>query len=144
MRKPAFCMCENKDADQLRSNCAADQRLCFRYTDSTISLLPKSEISPLAIFCVCTAWFVSDLVGDPEDRFSQNEAHIATASLSCVYFFPLCVRCYEYAKSFDIMLTRLYSFSLHFYADPVNCIVISKLKYLHAYRTLTSVRKMDK
>ena len=45
MRKPAFCICENKDADQLRSNCAADECLCFRYTDSTISLLPKSEIS---------------------------------------------------------------------------------------------------
>ena len=29
MRKPAFCICENKDADQLR-------------TDSTIPLLPKS------------------------------------------------------------------------------------------------------
>ena len=24
MRKPAFCICENKDADQLRSYCAAD------------------------------------------------------------------------------------------------------------------------
>ena len=23
VRKPAFCICENKDADQLRSNCAA-------------------------------------------------------------------------------------------------------------------------
>ena len=46
-RKPAFCICENKDADQLRRNCAADQRLCFRYTDSTIPLLPKSEISSL-------------------------------------------------------------------------------------------------
>ena len=45
--KPAFCMCENKDADQLRSDFEADQRLCFRYTDSTIPLLPKSEISSL-------------------------------------------------------------------------------------------------
>ena len=44
MRKPAFCICENKDADQLRSNCAADQRLCFRYTDSAIPLLPKCKI----------------------------------------------------------------------------------------------------
>ena len=44
MRKLAFCICENKDADQLRSNCAADQRLCFRYRDSTIPLLSKSEI----------------------------------------------------------------------------------------------------
>ena len=47
MRKPAFCICENKDADQLRGNREADQRLCFRYTDSTIPLLPKYEISSL-------------------------------------------------------------------------------------------------
>ena len=45
MRKPDFCLCENKGADQLRSNCEADQHLCFRYTDSTICLLPYSEIS---------------------------------------------------------------------------------------------------
>ena len=47
MRKPAFFICENKDADQLRGNREADQRLCFRYTDSAIPLLPKSEISSL-------------------------------------------------------------------------------------------------
>ena len=47
MRKPAFCKCENKDADQLRGNRKADQRLCFRYTDSTIPLLPIYEISGL-------------------------------------------------------------------------------------------------
>ena len=42
--KTDFCICENKDADQLRSNCAADQRLCFRNTDGTIPLRSKSEI----------------------------------------------------------------------------------------------------
>ena len=47
MRKPDFCLCENKDAHQLRGNREADQRLCFRYTDSTIPLLSKSEISSL-------------------------------------------------------------------------------------------------
>ena len=47
MRKPTICICENKDADQLRGNREADQRLCFRYIDSTIPLLPKSEISSL-------------------------------------------------------------------------------------------------
>ena len=47
MRKTAFYICENKDADQLRGNREADQRLCFRYMDSTIPLLPKSEISSL-------------------------------------------------------------------------------------------------
>ena len=49
MRKLAFCIYENKDAaDQLHSNCASDQRLCFSYTDSTIPLFPKSEISSIS------------------------------------------------------------------------------------------------
>ena len=47
MRKPTICICENKDADQLRINREADQRLCFRYLDSTIPLLPKYKISSL-------------------------------------------------------------------------------------------------
>ena len=47
MRKPAFCIFENKDADQLHGNRVADQRLCFRYIDSTIPLLSKSKISSL-------------------------------------------------------------------------------------------------
>ena len=34
MRKPAFCICQNKDADQLCGNCKADQYLCFRYIAS--------------------------------------------------------------------------------------------------------------
>ena len=37
MGKPTFCICENKDADQL----------CFRCIDSTIPLISKSEISSL-------------------------------------------------------------------------------------------------
>ena len=40
----------------------------FFYLDPTFK--------PLAIFLVSTAWFVSDLVGDPDDSFSQNEAQI--------------------------------------------------------------------
>ena len=47
MRKPAFRICENKNADQLRGNREADQRLCFRYIGSTIPLPPKYEISSL-------------------------------------------------------------------------------------------------
>ena len=62
MRKPAFCICENKAAVQLRGYRKADQGLCFRYIESTVSLLSKSEIfKPLAIFCGYTAGFVSDL-----------------------------------------------------------------------------------
>ena len=67
MGKPTICIGENKDADQLRGNREADQRLCFRYSDSTIPLLLKSEISSLeelALFCACTGRFVSDLFGN--------------------------------------------------------------------------------
>ena len=71
MRKPVFRICENKDADQVHGNHEADQCLCFRYTDSTIPLLSKVEISTSSR----AARVVSDLVGNPEDRFSHNEAH---------------------------------------------------------------------
>ena len=62
MRKPAFCICENKDADQLCGNRIADQRLVFvtQIMQSLFFLNPKFK--PLAIFCCCTAWFVSDQV----------------------------------------------------------------------------------
>ena len=45
--KTSFLPIENKGADQLRSNCKADQdqRLCFHYMDSTISLILKAAIS---------------------------------------------------------------------------------------------------
>ena len=39
MRKPDFCICENKDADQLRGYPKADQHLCFRYIDKYFILL---------------------------------------------------------------------------------------------------------
>ena len=51
VRKPAFCICENKDADQLCSNCEADQRLCFRYTvQSLFYLNPKFQASSLPLW----------------------------------------------------------------------------------------------
>ena len=82
MRKPAFCICENKDADQLHGSREVDQRLCFRYTDSTIPLLPKSKnFKLLSIFCGCIVWFVSKLVENPEDWLSQNEAHLVLLSV---------------------------------------------------------------
>ena len=44
MIKTDLSLCGNKGADQLCINCTADQRLCFRYSDSTIPILVKSEI----------------------------------------------------------------------------------------------------
>ena len=45
----------------------------------------NTKFKPLAIFCGCTAWFVSDQVGNPEDRFSHNEAQIIQNSLPNIY-----------------------------------------------------------
>ena len=45
MKKTVFCICENKDTEQLRGNYEADQRLCFPYMESVIPLLAKSKIS---------------------------------------------------------------------------------------------------
>ena len=55
-------MGENKDADQLRGNREADQRLCFRYTDSTFPplLIPKfsrSWVSSVTVQAgLCRTW----------------------------------------------------------------------------------------
>ena len=76
MRKPDFCICENKDADQLRGNREADQRLSFRYTDSTIPLLPKSEITSLYPYSVavqpglCGTWSET-----PKTEFLTTRRH---------------------------------------------------------------------
>ena len=80
MRKPDFRLCENTGADQLCSNCTADQRLCFRYTDSTIypPLIPKISNScflPRLYRPVCVAPGQKTL-----DRFSRVVAQI-TAEL---------------------------------------------------------------
>ena len=57
VRKTAFCICENKDADQLRN---------FR---------------PLAILCGCTACFVSDQVGNQNVGFLMTRLICFTAVL---------------------------------------------------------------
>ena len=82
MRKPDFCICENKDADQLRGNREADQRLCFRFTDSTIPLLPKSEISSLLAFSVvvqpglCQTWSETPKTGFLRTRLRVIAVHL--------------------------------------------------------------------
>ena len=59
-------ICEKK----MQISCTVTSMPLFCYIDNAIPLLPKSK----AIFCDCTAWFVSDLVGIPEDRFSHDAA----------------------------------------------------------------------
>ena len=89
MGKPTICIGENKDADQLRGDREADHRLCFRYSDSTIPLLLKSD----TLFCACTGRFVSDLFGNHIVGFPMRW-------LTCLYFWPFLGRCYNVACSF--------------------------------------------
>ena len=69
MRKPTICMGKNKDADQLRGNREADQRLCFRYTDSTFPplLIPKFSrfwVSSVTVQAgLCWTWSETQIVG---------------------------------------------------------------------------------
>ena len=77
-KKTGFCLCENKGADQLRSNCEADQRLCFRYTDSTLSLFIKSEISSFYAASgtvhvgLCQTWLETPRTGFLASRLKFN------------------------------------------------------------------------
>ena len=79
MGKPTICIGENKGADQLRSNREADQRLCFRYSDSTIPLLLKSEISsfkPASVAVqtgLCRACSETTLLVLPLDREMETK-----------------------------------------------------------------------
>ena len=45
--KTGFLHMRKQDADQLRGNREADQRLCFHYNDGTTPPLPKYGISSL-------------------------------------------------------------------------------------------------
>ena len=86
MRKPDFSLRENKGADQLHSNCEADQCLCFHYLDSTVPLLLKSEISSFLPSSVtvqaglCCTWSET-----PKLRFSRITAHITVVSIISLY-----------------------------------------------------------
>ena len=79
MGKPTICIGENKGADQLRSNCEADQRLCFRFLDSTFPLLLKSK----TLFCDGTGLFVSDLFGNLIVGFPMRRLIYITLKLFC-------------------------------------------------------------
>ena len=87
VRKPDFCICKNKDADQFRGNREADQRLCFRYTDSTIPLLRKSKISSLYPYSViaqpglCRTWSET-----PKTGFLTSRLKCETLATLSFYF----------------------------------------------------------
>ena len=113
--KTGFCLCENKDADKLCINCTADQRLCFRYSDSIILLLFKSE-SPTFYFIsesvqvgLCDTWseipkpvfFASRL------NYNQFSIHCSTIGLIWDGFIRNCACTWAYAQSKSIRSDRV-------------------------------------
>ena len=73
MRKPAFCICENKGG-----SCAVTAQLISAFVFATqivqsIKFLnPKFQASSHPLWL----WFVSDLVRNPKDRFCGDTAHM--------------------------------------------------------------------
>ena len=68
----------------------ADQCLCFatRIVQSLFFLDPTLQVSScLSVTVQCTAWFVSDLVGNPEEWFSGVVAQIRTALCIIILMF---------------------------------------------------------
>ena len=101
MRKQTICMGENKDADQLRGNREADQRLCFRYTDSTFPplLIPKFSrfwVSSVTVQAgLCWTWSETQIVGFVMHRLISHTAHNLF-----VKHFELCI---TFSSSSDLM-----------------------------------------
>ena len=82
--KTGFLYMRKQDADQLRGNREADQRLCFRYMDSTIPQLPKSKFqaSRVAIFRgLCQTWSQTPNTG----FLSTNLMFAQCLVLMCLY-----------------------------------------------------------
>ena len=101
MRKPRICICENKDADQLRDNHEADQRLLF-FAAGIVQffyfLNPKLSAS---VSCGCSARIVSGVVGN------YVAAH-GRMPLTCVRRVHVII----------LYLIVSYLFFLHPYFDP--------------------------
>ena len=67
-----FKKCENKGTDKLRGYLS----LYVHYIERAGPLQSLPEIlNPLTIFYCCSVRFVSDLFGNPGDRFSLAKAH---------------------------------------------------------------------
>ena len=97
VRKPDFFICEKKDADQLRGNREADQRLCFRYTDSIIPLLPKSEMSspqPSSVIVqpgLCRTWSESPKTGFLTSRLKYDPQKLCIRTCLAIYSSYFCL-----------------------------------------------------
>ena len=79
MRKPAFfayAKTKTQISLSVTAKVQADQPFFLLHVKYNPSSFKIRNFKPLATLCGCTARFVSDLVGNPEDRISHNEAQL--------------------------------------------------------------------
>ena len=69
MRNPVFCICENK----VQISCAVAAQLISTFVFVTSLYFLNAS---LTIFCGYTAWFMSVLVRNTDDRFAHDIANI--------------------------------------------------------------------
>ena len=81
MRKPVFCRCENKDADQLQYNAFVFLPRQYFPHDCLVSQFKISNLYPFSVAAKCA---VFDLVRNPKDRFSHNKS---SHHVQCIRFF---------------------------------------------------------
>ena len=95
MRIPTLCICENKDADQLRGICEADQCLRFRYTDGSFLYFLKPKC-PASSHLLCLYSSVcAGLVRKQHCWFSYDVAHL---------FIPIVAYCFHVHLLFSVEL----------------------------------------
>ena len=132
MRKPDFCIFENKDADQLCGYRTADQRLCFLYIDSTIPLFPKSQISRLWPFSVAVQFDLSVGPGQKPRRqvFSRCGSFYNCRCGKCVgdprakcSWNSNTTTCVPLDDSSDIFIQQVRFNNAHIFSELLLCVV---------------------
>ena len=131
MTKPEFCLCQNKGTDQHHSHCEADQRLCFRYMDTTIPLLPKSESSSIYPSSVdaqrrlCRTWSET-----PETGFLCRGSYHSQQSMSYLtiwleYLLFLCIEIKMQIKA--LFLSPFRNIVFHYLDSIMTILLQSKI-----------------
>ena len=94
MRKPTICICENKDADQLRGNREDDQRLFFatRIVHFLFFLNPEFQASSL-LLCLYSSVSVGP-VRKPHCLFSHKAAQLSQLLLITGPVLVCCIHVY--------------------------------------------------
>ena len=143
MRKQTVCIGENKVADQLFSNCTADQCLCFRCTDSTILLLLKSRnfklIWPASVtiqVALCQTWSDTPIIGFLTHRliYDSIDSLFAYARFLILLWFFLIHKPYMKSKSEknNTLLAKILNMYLTLHVKRTYCDGIASLGYVGA------------